>query len=81
MMLLSEKYSNNIFMKVSSIDEFYVDDLSIELFVERYFMAKRETRIYQQRTCINTVLRLLSPDMLTVRDLWLFETSLTTGKL
>ena len=80
-MILSEKYSNKIFMKVSSIEEFHVDDLSMELFEERYFRAKRDIRIYQQRTYINTVLRLLSPDMLTVRDLWLFETSLTTGKL
>ena len=39
MMLLSEKYSNNIFMKVSSIDEFHVDNLSKELFEERYFRA------------------------------------------
>ena len=45
-MLLSEKhsYNNKIFMKVSSIDEFHVDDLSVELFEERYFKAGWETR-------------------------------------
>ena len=44
-MLWFEKCSTKIFMKVSSIDEFHVDDLSIELFEERYFRAKRDIMI------------------------------------